>query len=233
MKAFEFVNPSSLKEVPGLLGQNRDRAVLLAGGIDLLGELKEGLVERPEQWPGFHCAQSLVTGEAVEGEWLNGTSYGTALHREARKKVPSEVRPEDHTQASHAVFDKLPALSDLDDQAYRSMASRLVDEVVAEGRVMRQGRRALGVTAIAKTDRMKRGDVAPPPWFEERRRMIVWDNLRSKDVSAYIDRYWCFQRAFRKAANRWRCGDLTPRFPPGAFRPGLSLPVPHLQQVAA
>lgn len=45
MKSFEFVNPSGLKEVPALLGQNRDRAVLLAGGIDLLGELKEGLVE--------------------------------------------------------------------------------------------------------------------------------------------------------------------------------------------
>ncbi|MSS72995.1 MAG: xanthine dehydrogenase family protein subunit M [Candidatus Latescibacteria bacterium] len=45
MKAFEFVNPSSLKEVPALLGQNREKAVLLAGGIDLLGELKEGLIE--------------------------------------------------------------------------------------------------------------------------------------------------------------------------------------------
>jgi xanthine dehydrogenase YagS FAD-binding subunit len=45
MKAFEFVNPSSLKEVPALLGPNREKAVLLAGGIDLLGELKEGLVE--------------------------------------------------------------------------------------------------------------------------------------------------------------------------------------------
>jgi len=45
MKAFEFVNPSSLKDVPALLGQDRDRAVLLAGGIDLLGELKEGLVQ--------------------------------------------------------------------------------------------------------------------------------------------------------------------------------------------
>ena len=44
MNAFEYVNPSELKEVPGLLGNGRGReAVLIAGGIDLLGELKDNL----------------------------------------------------------------------------------------------------------------------------------------------------------------------------------------------
>ena len=45
MNAFEYVNPSNLKEVPALLGEGRDRkAVIIAGGIDLLGELKDNLV---------------------------------------------------------------------------------------------------------------------------------------------------------------------------------------------
>ena len=45
MKPFEYINPSSLKDVPGLLGEKRDRnAVIIAGGGDLLGELKEDLI---------------------------------------------------------------------------------------------------------------------------------------------------------------------------------------------
>lgn len=45
MNPFEYVNPSSLKEVPELLGRSRDRSsVPIAGGIDLLGELKDDLI---------------------------------------------------------------------------------------------------------------------------------------------------------------------------------------------
>ena len=45
MNAFEYVNPSTIEEVPALLGEGRDReAVIIAGGIDLLGELKDNLV---------------------------------------------------------------------------------------------------------------------------------------------------------------------------------------------
>jgi xanthine dehydrogenase YagS FAD-binding subunit len=42
---FEYINPSNVAEASALLGEGRPReAVILAGGIDLLGELKDGLV---------------------------------------------------------------------------------------------------------------------------------------------------------------------------------------------
>ena len=45
MNAFEYVNPSNLQDVPELLSQKRDRkSVVMAGGIDLLGELKDNLI---------------------------------------------------------------------------------------------------------------------------------------------------------------------------------------------
>ncbi len=45
MNAFEYINPTSLKDVPGLLNGKGDRkAVIIAGGGDLLGELKENLI---------------------------------------------------------------------------------------------------------------------------------------------------------------------------------------------
>jgi len=45
VNAFEYVSPSNLQDVPKLLSQKRDRkSVVMAGGIDLLGELKDNLV---------------------------------------------------------------------------------------------------------------------------------------------------------------------------------------------
>ena len=45
MKAFEYVNPTNLEEVPDLLSRKRDRkAVIIAGGVDLLGEMKDNLI---------------------------------------------------------------------------------------------------------------------------------------------------------------------------------------------
>lgn len=45
MKAFEYINPRDLKHASSLLGTEYNQSVLLAGGIDLLGEMKEHLIE--------------------------------------------------------------------------------------------------------------------------------------------------------------------------------------------
>jgi len=41
MKNFAYVNATSLENVPSLLAENWDEALIIAGGTDLLGELKE------------------------------------------------------------------------------------------------------------------------------------------------------------------------------------------------
>jgi xanthine dehydrogenase YagS FAD-binding subunit len=45
MKAFEYTSPSSLRQAAEQLGNDFSRAKLLAGGIDLLGEMKERIIE--------------------------------------------------------------------------------------------------------------------------------------------------------------------------------------------
>jgi REP element-mobilizing transposase RayT len=43
--------------------------------------VKENLVERVEQWPGVHCARSLLTGEPAEGYWFDQTQEYAARRR--------------------------------------------------------------------------------------------------------------------------------------------------------
>src|ERR1041385_590119 len=45
MKAFEYTSPRDLKQASELLGDDYNRAKLLAGGIDLLSEMKERIIE--------------------------------------------------------------------------------------------------------------------------------------------------------------------------------------------
>jgi hypothetical protein len=195
---------------------------------------KENITSRPEEWPGFHCAASLVSGEPIDGEWFNGTRYGKELHRAKRTKDAPIVRKEDYIEACSFTFDPLTSLAHLSPEDYRGEMKMLVEEVVAEAKEQWGGKPPLGVEAVLATDPMTRSEIPPPPWFEQRRRLIVWDAQLHPDVIAYRERYWEFQERFRSAAEKWKQGTLTAVFPPGAFRPGLARPVAHpLQNIAA
>jgi len=48
---------------------------LLANGV------KEGLVERVQDWPGVHCVRNLLDGEPLEGLWFDRTKEYSARNR--------------------------------------------------------------------------------------------------------------------------------------------------------
>ena len=70
MNAFEYVNPSNLQDVPQLLSQKRDRkSVVMAGGIDLLGELKDNLV----------APKRLVNIKSLDLRYIRHTKKGVHI----------------------------------------------------------------------------------------------------------------------------------------------------------
>ena len=74
--------------------------------------------------------------------------------------------------------------------------------------------------------------VPKPPWFEERRRMIVWDDLGHSDVKEYLGRYWEHQVQYRLASARWIEGELSAmtEFPKVCFIPGRrQRPIAHME----
>src|SRR5882724_7586214 len=48
---------------------------ILANGV------KEGLVERPRDWPGVHCVRALLDDAPLEGRWFNRTQEYAARNR--------------------------------------------------------------------------------------------------------------------------------------------------------
>jgi hypothetical protein len=191
--------------------------------------VKEGLIARPELWPGVHCARALMTGSTIKGEWLDATSWARQRDAQKRRKHPKPVRKNGYYLQYEVRFAPIPAWSGLDAAEYRTRVRALVDEIIEEGRVARNGRKPLGAKRIMAVPLDHQSELPPQPWFEERRRMICWADPRSPETRAYLERYWAFQREFRAASAAFRDGELDAQFPPGAFRP-ITCCVPSPQE---
>lgn len=105
MKAFEYISVRDLKSASAALGTDPDRAKILAGGVDLLSELKERVIE-PERVvnikaiPGLNVLKSdrkgltlgaLVTLSAIEKNAAIEKNYA-ALAEAARSVASPQIR---------------------------------------------------------------------------------------------------------------------------------------------
>lgn len=105
MKAFEFVNVKDLRSASEALGRDFDRTKIIAGGVDLLSELKERIIE-PEKVvniktiPGLNGLKAdakglslgaLVTLTAIEKHPVIQRDY-TALAEAARSVGSPQIR---------------------------------------------------------------------------------------------------------------------------------------------
>jgi REP element-mobilizing transposase RayT len=167
--------------------------------------VKEGLVKRPQDWPGAHSVNALLTGEPLEGLWFDRT-----------QEYAARVRREDFDRLKYATveiltLEPLPCWSGLSDEHYRERIASLVARIEAEAQAMRPfGREA--VLAQEPHSKPVRSKKSPAPRFHAFRK-----NVRRDLYEAYA---W-FVAAFRNASEKLRSGDLTAKFPPGSFPPAL------------
>jgi transposase IS200 family protein len=194
---------------------SHEEAAQVARLAYLLGHgVKEGLVERPQHWPGVHCAYALLAGAALEGTWFDRTA-----EYEARRRGKL-VGHGDFATSERVVFSPLPCWSMADAGIYRERVAAIVRRVVEDGRQQRGGRAVLGKRAILAQDphdRPLHSDRSPAPAV----------HAASKEIRVMLRAaYWRFADAFREAAHRLRRGDRLVRFPPGAFPPPIPCAVP-------
>lgn len=167
---------------------------------------KEGLVARPEEWPGIHAARTLAQGPnpRLAGEWIDRT----ALWR----KGPHKGNPQQRGELRLA---PLPAWAGLPpEQIHRRVKEMLLDiEQETRCQHRRHGTRPLGAAAVqqAPFDRVRLKRRPSAPRFHA---FAAGERLRLEIAFA------AFTRAFRKAAERLRQGQRAV-FPPGSFPPAL------------
>lgn len=202
--------------LPTAAGQVEYLKYVLSQGV------KEGLVARSVDWPGVHCARSLLDDEPMRGRWFDGTSYCRARDAQSRKASPGKVQRAPYFSEYNVRLAPIPAWRDLDPLARRAEVSRLLQEIEEDGRAL--GHQPLGARAVCRMPVRRRTEVPKPPWCERRRKVICCGPRHDPDVRRYHATYRIFQTAFAeaRAADREHRGAA---FPPGSHTPGWWTPL--------
>lgn len=172
---------------------------------------KEGLIKRPEDWPGPSSTQALLTGRTVRGVW-----FDRRAEYEARR-CGRDFGKYEHAEVHDLELVPLPVWADLPSETRRAKVQTMVRDITAETRerIATTGRRPLGVKKILRQhphERPARSKRSPKP--------IV--HAASREVRTALKiQFYVFRRAYRQAAEALRAGDTDAKFPPGSHRPPL------------
>jgi hypothetical protein len=172
---------------------------------------KEDLVAGVADWPGAHCAPALLTGEPLQGVWINRTQEYLARQRGETPEPQSFEEPETLT------LEPLPCWNHLSPEQYRGQIESLVQSVESEAAAQRKrsGKQPLGAEAILRQDptaKPERTKKSPATRFHAFSRAVREDLYRL---------YSEFVVAFRTAAEKLKSGDRHAAFPIGSFPPHL------------
>ena len=107
---------------------------------------KENLVARPQDWPGVHCANALLTGEPIEGTWFNRTKEWEARQR------GEEFGARQYAETEVVTLSPLPCWRDLAGEPYRERIAELVEAIIEQATARRAatGIEPFGAAAILR-----------------------------------------------------------------------------------
>jgi hypothetical protein len=226
MRFMGYVASNLAREISRLYGwkdkvwSRRYQAIVVSGEEEaqvarfkylLANGCKEGLIDRPQDWPGVHVAKALVRGEDPTGTWFDRTQEYAARNRGESFDRLKYASPE----TLH--LSPLPCWRHLPPEVWRARALHLIHEIEAETaiRSKQTGSQPLGSSAILGRhphDRPKHSKKSPAPLFHAasaKVRRELWEAYRR------------FVAVFRDAAEKLRAGDPNAAFPLGSFPPAL------------
>ena len=171
---------------------------------------KEGLVARPELWPGVHSVHALRNGVPLHGVWYDRTARCLAGRRKDNGSRLEEFATE---EVLH--LDPLPCWESegLPDEERRKLVAELIRRIVDEtaARHSAEGTRPSDPSVFLRVDpheRPKKTKRSPRPFV----------HAASREVrERFRDAYRTFSTAYYEAVELLRTGDRTASFPEGSF----------------
>lgn len=173
--------------------------------------VKEGLVSRPEQWPGVQTASCWLDGEELVGHWFDRTKESAARRR---GRVFDRLA---YATRETILLSPLPCWTrrGLSTEEIRRAVRELVRTIVEDGEADRRSSRkqVLGIARILATPRDAVSSSA-------RNRPAPYVHAASRDVrEAYVSAYGTFLLAYRQASVAYRGGRSGVVFPDRCFPP--------------
>ena len=179
---------------------------------------KEGLVDKPRQWPGAHCVSALLTDQRLQGLWFDRTSEYVARAR------GEECSSLDFASIETLTLTPMPCWRHLSQEQQRARVGRLIEKIESETakRHFKDRTRPAGVRAILSQHPHDR------PGRLKSSRAPVFHAASARARRELVEAYDGFVAAYRDAAESLRKGHFGVAFPIGSFPPRL----PFVQRVA-
>jgi len=172
---------------------------------------KEGLVPRPQYWPGAQCVKALVEDRPLRGLWFDRTrEYEAKTRGEAFHRL-------EHSTTETIHLEPIPCWRHLSMTSFRARIRELVSRIETEtaNRHARAGTQPLGTKAILARDPHHR------PLELKESRAPAFHAATKAAHRELVEAWGWFLSAYREAAVRLRQGDLQAGFPEGSFPPRL------------
>jgi hypothetical protein len=179
----------------------------------LANSVKDGLVERPEQWPGVQSATALCNGEDLTGVWYNRSR----LWNERNVHRNEDASEDDVSTEERVCLVPLPCWAHLLPEEYQRRIRELVEDVVEAAARERElsGRSVLGAEAALQMD---------PHYYPEYVERSPQPRFHTFREAVYKEMYQAHSEVYafyRDAAERFRGGDRNVEFHEWTFPPAL------------
>jgi REP element-mobilizing transposase RayT len=169
---------------------------------------KEGLVERPGEWPGVSSTNALACGEALTGNWRS---------RAKNRRIVRSGSGKGSDEGVNYTIDlaPLPAWRERSPHAYRKMVASLISSIHREERAAHP--RPLGVAAILTQNPLGTATPLEPHGAPK----VHASSIAGRDT--FLAARSAFIRIYREAVRELTVSadTLTAQFPPGAFPPRM------------
>ena len=161
--------------------------------------VKEGLVARPIDWPGLHCAKALLSNCPEIGEWFQASQYHQAKARNAVRRIPKKISRSTFYQRLRVQLSVLPALEEATSHEQFKTLHAINNDIIESAEVTRKhnNTKVAGIKKVAQTSIYAANLPLPPPWWTKRRRQITaWAKRLASETKRYIKRYFTIQNAY-------------------------------------
>ncbi len=172
--------------------------------------VKEGLVERVENWEGLHSGPSLMSGLPMSGVWYDRTAKFNA------DRSGKEIERDAWVHDLQLKLAPLPCWEHLSLGKRRTLVTEMIGEIEAAAASMRV-RPVLGMTRVQSQsyqDHPRRVKRSPAPWVHAGSKKIR--ELYKAAYREFSELYQTASIALRKA------GDVAAVFPQWSFPPALA-----------
>jgi len=172
---------------------------------------KEGLVARPQDWPGVSSIRSILAGEPSRGFWFNRSAEWFARNRD-----PRPDRYEFATQYE-VELSPIPCWEHLSRDEYRSRVRDLIDRI--EEKTCTTNREA-GIVPPGPAFVLAQDPHSHPDRPSRSPAPLCHTSLRALRRE-FISAYYAFKSAYIEASALFRSGNPDTNFPADCFPPPL------------